>query len=165
MNLRIVVPLGLVVFSLLAQAQSKNDLAITLTAQKVVVTAEGKEMLVAADKAFPGDIIEYTGVFKNTTAKDIGNLKPVIPIPVGMTYIGGSAKPKPDEASLEGKNYAPYPLKRKVKLADGKEEEQAVPWSDYRSVRWNTGDLKAGETVILSLRARLNPTTTNPPAK
>lgn len=136
-------------------AQAKDDLDIKLTARRVAQGQDGKETFEPADKAKPGDIIEYTGVFFNKTKGPLANLKPQIPIPVGMEYVADSAKPKPSDGSLNGRTFSPLPLKRTVTLAGGQQKEEEVPLSAYRAIRWNAGELGADTSVTMSLRARV----------
>ena len=48
------------------------------------------------------------------------------------------------------------PLKRMVKKSDGKLEEQLVPLSEYRALRWDLGELAQKNKVEVSARARVN---------
>ncbi len=136
-------------------AQGKDDLSITLTAKKIVMKADGKESFEPADKAKPGEIIQYTAVYLNKSKGNIRNLEPTLPIPGGMEYVAGSAKPVPAKASTDGKIFEPMPLKRMVKSPDGTQREQAVPPSEYRALRWVVGDLAAGRSAVVIARARL----------
>src|SRR5438105_1063074 len=56
-----------------AHAQPKNDaVTINLTAEKVVAN-DGKESLESADKAKPGDLIQYDAAYRNTTKGAVKN--------------------------------------------------------------------------------------------
>lgn len=110
------------------------QVAANLTAKKVVSQPGGAQSLQAADKASPGDVIEYQAVFTNQSAGSVKSLTPTIPIPSGMEYVPGSAKPAQVTASLDGKKFEAVPLKRIVKLPNGKQEERQVPYDEYRSV-------------------------------
>ena len=150
-----VVATGLFIAVTPVSAQSQEPLSVQLKARKVLV-AEGKETFESADRAKPGDTIEYATVCKNTTARVLGNLKPNLPIPAGMEYEANTAKPAPSEASLDGKKFEPFPIKRKVKTADGKEELREVAASEIRALRWNVGDLAGGATTTLVARVRVS---------
>ena len=132
-----------------------DDLAINLVAHRVERKADGSESLQPAAKAKPGDIIEYIAHYKNQSKGPISNLQPMLPIPQGMEYISASAHPAPVAASLDGKSFSAIPLKRNVKLADGKFQEQEVPASEYRALKWSVKELSAGKIAILSARVRL----------
>lgn len=138
----------------LAQA-AKNDVVVTLKAQKVLRGPDGNEVLQLAERAMPGEVIQYDAIYKNQSANGVRNLEPTLPIPRGLEYIPDSAKPAPAKASLDGKNFAPLPLKRQVTLPTGETVEQAVPPSEIRALRWELGDLDAGAAALISARARL----------
>lgn len=138
-----------------AQTAPKNPVAISLTAQKVTKDAEGKEQLKPADRALPGEVVQYDALYKNTSSAGVKNLAPTLPIPTGLEFLPETVSPMPAFASVDGRTFAPFPLVRKVTKPDGTIEEQAVPASEYRALRWATGDLEAGKSVVVSARARL----------
>lgn len=141
-----------------AAQNSKNDLAIALTARKVVKLADGKERLLPADRAFPGEVIQYDAQYVNQSAKPLNNVAPTLPIPTGMVLVPESASPSPAEASLDGRTFQPIPLTRKVRLPNGEEKEEVVPATEYRALRWHIGDMAAGTKTLVSARTRLVPT-------
>ena len=138
-----------------AVAQSKGDVQISLLARKVTAAPDGKEQLIAADTARPGEVIQYDAVYSNTSRKEVQNLAPTLPIPAGMEFVAESAKPAATLASLDGRVFEKFPLVRKVTRPDGRIEEVPVPFSEYRALRWNAGELKAGATTRIIARARL----------
>jgi uncharacterized repeat protein (TIGR01451 family) len=140
--------------SALAQA-AKNDVVVTLKAQKVMRAPDGSEVLQVADRAMPGEVIQYDAVYKNQSGTGVRNLVPTLPIPRGLEYIPDSAKPAPAKASLDGKVFEALPLKRKVTLPNGETVEQPVPFSEIRALRWEIGDLEAGAAAQITARARL----------
>ncbi len=135
----------------------KNDLAISLTAQKVLSQANGQEKLVPAEVAFPGEVIQYDALYSNQSASQISHVSPVLPIPRGMVYVPDSAKPAPAEASLDGRKFEPIPLRRVVSLPNGEQKEEEVPPSQYRALRWNLGEMAAGAKATVTARAKLVP--------
>jgi hypothetical protein len=138
-----------------ALSQTANDVAVTLKAQKVLRTKEGKEVLQVADRAMPGEVIQYDALYKNQSRSSVRQLEPTLPIPAGLEYLPDSAKPAATKASLDGKNFAPVPLMRQVILPNGETKQEPVPYSEYRALRWELGDLDAGKTALISARARL----------
>jgi hypothetical protein len=76
-------------------------------------------------------------------------------MPQGIEYLAGSAAPSGVEASVDGKEYGVPPLKRKVRLANGKVEEQTVPYAEYRYLRWYFKTLKPRERVSVKARAKV----------
>jgi uncharacterized repeat protein (TIGR01451 family) len=130
------------------------EVTVQLTAYKVVKNA-GKETLAPADAMKPGETVEYKAVYKNTDKSAVKNVKATLPIPVGMQFVPDSAVPAAPMASTDGVNYAKLPLMRKVKGADGQMHDQAVPYSEYRSLRWEIGEIPAGGSKTVSARMLL----------
>ena len=116
---------------------------------------DGKESFVKADKAGPGDVIQYEAVYRNTTKETLKNIAATVPIPQGMTLVADSAKPAAELASLDGKNFNPLPLMHEVKNAAGVLEKQPVPLAQYRALRWNLAELGPDKTATVVLRAQL----------
>ena len=130
---------------------------IDLKAFKVVMGKDGKESFAPADEARPGEILEYRAVYFNPAKTAVSNLGAKIPIPTGTEYLPDTAKPPSAHASLDGVKYAPMPLMRKVKLPDGTEVEEKVPYREYRSLLWEIKEVKGEGAVATSLRVRLIP--------
>jgi len=151
--------------SALAQTAT-SPVASKLEARKIVVK-DGKETSEPGAAAQPGDVIEYVATYTNQTKGAISKLEPTLPIPVSTELIEGSFKPAGARASLDGVAFAPVPLTRKIKLADGKEVDQTVPLREYRYLRWNVGELGGEKSVAVSARVRLlqNASINAPPAK
>ena len=142
-------------FTSTAAAQSKGDVQISLLARKVTTDAEGKEKLLAADTARPGEVIQYDAVYQNKSRREVRQLAPTLPIPAGMEFVAESAVPAASHASLDGRTFAPFPLLRKIQRPDGRVEEVPVPLTEYRALRWSAGDLAAGATTRVVARVRL----------
>jgi uncharacterized repeat protein (TIGR01451 family) len=136
-----------------ASAQ-EPDLKVTLAARKVTVDA-GKETLTAADKAKPGEIIQYEASYQNDGTSAVRHVGAVVPIPAGLTLVANSANPVAAEASLDGKNFSPAPLVRAVKTETGATEDRPVPLSEYRALRWTLEEVSPGTTTTVKLRARV----------
>ena len=140
------------------------EVVANLTAQKVVMTQGGSQSFQPADKAGPGDVIEYQAVYTNQGKTPVKNMVPTMPIPSGMEYVPGSAKPASAMASLDGKKFEAVPLKRMVTLQNGKQELRDVPYEEYRAIRWNAGDMAAGGSTMVSARAKLSEVSAAKPA-
>ncbi len=132
------------------------EVVASLTAKKVVAAPDGKPAFQSAEKASPGDVIEYQAVYTNQNRGPIKNLVPTMPIPAGMEYVPGSAKPAQVLASLDGKKFEPVPLKRTVALPNGKQEIREVPYSEYRVLRWNGSDLAPNGSLSVSARTKMS---------
>jgi uncharacterized repeat protein (TIGR01451 family) len=135
-----------------------GSVAVELTAQRVT-KAQGKEVLVAADQAKPGELIEYRALYRNDGANEAKGLMATLPIPRGTQYVAGSATPRGVEASLDGRTFAPVPLTRSVKTADGRTVVQEVPVSEYRTLRWPLGVLPTKQSRTVAARVRVETTT------
>jgi uncharacterized repeat protein (TIGR01451 family) len=143
-----------------ASAQAKPDVESILTSKKVSVGADKKEVLSDATTVKPGELIEYRATYTNKGKAVVTNLLATLPIPPGTEYQGSTATPKTGvKASLGDGKFEPIPLKRKVKLPDGKEVERNVPLTEYKSLQWSLGELAAGKSVVVSARVRVTDVT------
>ncbi|MGE5550129.1 MAG: hypothetical protein ACM3ZC_06310 [Bacteroidota bacterium] len=133
------------------EAQVKTE----LSAFRVVAGQDGKEELLPAERAKPGEIIEYVLVCTNKGKGQIGSLEPTLPIPKGTEYLPGTARPSAVLASLDGRSYAPVPLKRMVKGADGRIREEEVPYREYRFLRWQLGRLEPAKNAMVRARVKI----------
>lgn len=150
--------LALVVTALLAPpAFARDDVKVSLTAQRIITSDRGEERKVSADEARPGEVLEYTARYQNTGRDGVQSLIASMPIPAGTAYVAGSASPANVLASVDGKTFAPVPLKRQVRLADGSTAEQTIPFDEYRYLQWTIGALDAKASRSVSARVRLAP--------
>ena len=136
--------------SLLNIAHADEALKMDLTANKVVKTAEGKLVYSPVSTASKGTVIQYKATYTNTINQDIKDLEVVLPIPANMTFTG-EASPASAQASIDNKNYADMPLMRKV---NGKMVK--VPYSEYKSLRWNIRLLPAQKSADVALNTVVN---------
>ena len=148
---------ALIAFAALAPcaAWAQSDVTVNLTAQRVIATG-GKETYAAGDQARPGDVLEYRATYLNTTNARVRQLAATLPVPRGMTFVPGTASPGA-LASLDGKTFGPMPLKRRVKLADGREVVRDVPVSEVRWLRWPLRTLDAKTDRVVRARVRVEP--------
>lgn len=130
---------------------------VKMTAHRITTTDRGEERLAQAEQAKPGETIEYRARYVNRGAAPVRELLASIPIPAGTAYVPGSAAPAEAFASLDGRAFAPIPLKRRVRLPNGKEAEVEVPASEYRALRWAIGTLAASGEQTVSARVRVAP--------
>ena len=138
-----------------AFAQGQKDVVVTMDVKKISRSTDGKEALEAADSAKPGDILQYSAVYANKTAKKFRDLEATIPVPPYTAYVPGSTRPAGAKASLDGQSFQAIPLRRKVKQADGKEVMQLVPYAEYRFLRWYPGNLSADQELKFSARVKV----------
>ena len=136
-------------------AAAGSDVAVSLEAHKVTADARGKESFAPGDQARPGDVIEYRALYTNQGAGAVKQLVATLPIPAGVEYLGTTARPAVVHASLDGKAFAPIPLKRTVRLADGREVTREIPTSEYRWLRWTIGSLAPRSSEIVRARVRV----------
>lgn len=141
---------------LVQHAFAAEPLSPTLEAHKVVRSVDGKEQFTAAADAKPGDVLVYRATYKNVSDKPLRNVMATLPVPAtGVEYLADSAAPTAVEASTDGVQFALAPLKRVVKLHDGKPQQQLVATTEYRFLRWPLGDLPAGASKTVSARMRV----------
>lgn len=138
-------------------APGASDLKIELQARKVVRDRQGKETLQPADRALPGEVVQYDAIYRNQSDQPLRQVEPTLPIPRGMVYLPNSASPPPVLASLDGRTFEPIPIRRKVIRPDGTEEEREVPATEYRALRWRISELQAGAQVTVTARAKIIP--------
>lgn len=137
-----------------AFAATGDQLEIGMQAFRVANVA-GKASLQPTEHARPGDTIEYRVSYRNTGSAPARQVAATLPVPAGsMAYLPGSASPQRVEASLDGKSYAPAPLTRSV-VREGRKVVETVPVAEYRFLRWNLGDIPAGQTLTVSARMRV----------
>lgn len=136
--------------SLLNIAHADDALKMELTANQVIKNAEGKTVYTPVRTAPAGTVIQYKANYTNTVNKDINDLMVTLPIPANMTFTG-DAMPASAQASIDGKNYADMPLMRKV---DGKMVK--IPYSEYRTLRWNIKLLPAKKSAAVALNTTVN---------
>ena len=127
----------------------------SLAAQRVEMV-EGKPVLTPATQTKPGDIIEYSGTYRNAGAASVQKLQAVVPVPVGTTFVAGTAQPAQAQASTNGISFAPMPLMHMVKQADGTQRQEPVPLAEYRALRWDVGTLAAASNAVVSLKVRVD---------
>ena len=130
------------------------EVKVVLTANKIVLV-NGKEQKESSDKAKPGEVIEYVAEYRNTGKAPVTNVVATLPVPAGMEFVPEAAQPQQIMASTDEKTYAPVPLKRKVTGADGKPVEQVVPYPEYRSLRWNLGEIQGGGSKSVKARMKV----------
>ena len=140
-----------------AKAASKVVDPITIKLERKKVTlAEGKEVLIAATTAKPGEVIEETATYNNPSKKSTRRVEATLPVPQYTQPLLGSILPAEVKASTDGKVFASIPLKRKIKQPNGVTVEQDVPLSEYRFLRWSAVELAPEKQFVVSARFKLN---------
>lgn len=149
-----------------AAPSAKPEVESVLVARKVELDAEKKEKLIEASTARPGELIEYRVTYTNKGQGVVRDVLATLPIPADTVFQRAGVVPAGAKASLGDGKFAPIPLKRKVKLPSGKEEEIDIPLSEYRAIQWSLGELAAGKSVVVAARVRVSdaPNTAPPSA-
>ena len=155
-QLRLVVAVALGVLTAPAIVHAAGDVSVVLTARRVAVV-DGKETLTPADQASPGDVIEYRAEYRNAGANAVKQLAATLPVPSGMEYLPQAGGVRAQLASLDGRTFEAIPLKRKVRLTNGREVVREVPLSEYRYLRWTLGTLASRQSRTVSARVRVTP--------
>jgi uncharacterized repeat protein (TIGR01451 family) len=136
-------------------AADGDKVDVTLHAFKVVAGAGGQK-LVPTTEALPGDTIEYQVTYRNAGTAPARKVLATLPVPRdGISYLADSAAPAQVEASLDGTSFAPVPLNRTV-VRNGKPQQEPIPVSEYRFLRWQLGDIAPGRSITVSSRMRLD---------
>jgi len=143
----------LAIFLLLgASAAAAGEVAVVLSAARVVVGEHGAEQLVTTEAVRPGDVVEYRATYTNQGEDMVRGLTATLPIPVDTNYLGLTATPAGVEASSDGVHFAPIPLMRKVIGKDGSERWEPVPAAEYRALRWQIAELAANANQSIAAR-------------
>lgn len=147
-----------------AVTAQKPDIESVLTAKKVELADDKKERLIEAKSAKPGEVIEYVATYSNKGKTAVRDVLATLPIPADTIFVRDTPRPATARASVGDGKFAAIPLKRKVKLPSGKEEEIEVPFSEYRALQWSLGELAAGKSVVVSARVRVSDAPNSAPA-
>jgi uncharacterized repeat protein (TIGR01451 family) len=129
---------------------------VSLTAQHVSV-ANGKEVFTTADKARPGDVLEYRATYRNDAHSAVREMQATLPLPEGVEFVPGTATPAGVTASLDGRTFEPLPIVRRTVGSDGRTIVREVPVSQYRYLRWPLGTLNGCAARTVVARARVTP--------
>lgn len=157
-SIRLIVVTTLAAFAstALAVTDARADVTVALRAHRVI-QKEGREVLEPGDQAFPGETLEYRATYRNAGDTAVRQLAATLPIPNGMQLVGGTIAPRGALGSLDGRTYAPLPLKRRVRLANGREAVTEVPAAEIRFLRWTIPSLAARAERHVSARVRVTP--------
>jgi len=134
---------------------SKDPVSVELKTYLIGINKAGQPTAKLVTKVKPNDIIEYRATYTNNTAGKIKNLAATLPVPAETQFLAKS-QPENAQASMDGINFAPMPLKRK----EGNQMVN-VPLKDYRALRWTIAELPAGKSVTVSAQTRINSDKTN----
>lgn len=140
------------------QGVAANEVvAVKLEQFKVTKNPSGQDALVDAKTVKPGDVVEYRATYTNRDNRPVKGLQATLPIPVGMHYLPKTARPDVGrvQAATQGGSYASEPLMHEVRV-NGKLQSEPVPYSQYRSLRWDLGVLPAGGEAVVSVRTQVD---------
>jgi hypothetical protein len=135
----------------------EDEITAELTARKVVRSAAGVESRETVETFRPGDVIEYRATYTNPGTGVVKHFAGTLPLPDWAAYQPGAAGPAAITVSSDGEVFGPPPLKRTVKLPDGRSTTREIPAGEYRFVRWSLGDLAPGASATGVLRVRVGP--------
>ena len=141
--------------SMPAAAADKATLTSELQVWNVVKKADGAEALLPAQSVKPGDVLQYTAVYRNADSRAVNRLVASLPIPAGTELVAASTLPRDVLASLDGKVFAAAPLMRKQRRADGQQVDVPVPLTEYRYLRWPEQQVAGGGSFSTSARVRV----------
>lgn len=153
-----------------ASGTAQAPVLVTLTQFKWGQDEKGTPQLQDAKVVMPGDVMEYRASYKNQSTKTL-SVVATLPVPEALEYQQDSAMARDAHnhriahtVALRDEQFAAEPLMAKLVLSDGTNVTHAVPYAEYRFVRWNLQDLAPGATVEVSLRAKVAQTV-EPPAE
>lgn len=140
---------------LTTHAAEQDDIDVQLTVLKIEVVS-GEEIFAPVAVIRPGDVLQYTLVYKIIGKDEILELLTQLPIPEGMEYVPDSARPSNVHASLDNNDFSPVPLQRTVKKINGQESREEIPAWAYRTLGWPMRGLAPGDEITVSARLRVN---------
>lgn len=136
------------------QADESGVIGVQLTVKKIE-TVSGAETLVSAETIRPGDLLQYEIVYKIKGQDEVLELLAQLPIPIGMEYVPGTARPPKVLGSLNGVDFPSLPLPGTGKLVDGATLEK-IPAVKYRTLGWTIRGLAPGDEFTVSARLKVN---------
>ena len=148
----------------LAAHADNTKLSSELKVLSVITQADGSEALAPAQTVKPGDLLQYSTVYTNPTPRAVSRLVTHLPIPAGTEWVATGTLPSTLSASLDGKVFAPVPLMRKTRRADGQWVDLPVPLAEVRALRWPEQQLAAGGSFTTTARVRVISAPTPAPA-
>jgi len=144
-----------VILAMLALSLSANaEVKVILVANKIVKSSD-TEVRQSGQTAKPGDTIEYVAEYRNTDKSPVRNVVATLPVPAGMEYVPDTESPRPASASTDGMHFSAIPLKRTVHNASGQPKEELVPYSEYRTLRWNLGEISGTASKTVTARVKV----------
>ena len=112
-----------------------------------------------ANRAQPGEIVEYRLKAVNSGSAAISNLNVDLPVPRETAYLDGTAS-GPNNATLLAsfdakRSFGQLPLKRKI-IKDGKTNEEIVKANEFTNLRWAIkGAIPAGQSLEFKARVKV----------
>ena len=112
-----------------------------------------------ANRAQPGEIVEYRLKAVNSGNAAISNLNVDLPVPRETAYLDGTAS-GPNNATLLAsfdakRSFGQLPLKRKI-IKDGKASEELVKANEFTNLRWAIkGAIPAGQSLEFKARVKV----------
>jgi uncharacterized repeat protein (TIGR01451 family) len=138
-------------------ALSKSPIVVQLKQYKVITDAKGLPKLIDASLVLPGDVVEYQVRYSNRSQAPIAVVA-TLPVPESVEYVKDSAKAQGNighTVALKDNQFAAEPLLKTVSVSGGATVKQAVPYAEYRFVRWDLGNLAPGSSAEVSIRAQV----------
>lgn len=135
-----------------AAGSSAQGVSSQITASLVSTNASGQEVLAPVTEQTQlqsGNIIEYHGYFTNTNPERVRKMTVTMTIPNEVELMG-SVTPEFPFGSIDGSNFSRMPLRGTI---DGQNQE--IPLSYYKAVRWDVEGIGLNDTVKVSYRAKV----------
>jgi hypothetical protein len=139
-----------------ARGDESGAIDVKLTVQKMAFVAGREEVLSPAESIRPGDVLQYDLVYKIKGKDEVLELLAQLPIPPGMEYVSDSARPPKVRASLDGRDFSPVPLQRKIKGPNGQDSTEEIPAKEYRFLGWSMRGFAPGDEITVSARLKVN---------
>jgi len=140
-----------------AQNAGQQDITSNLKVFKIKTESQGQVSRQTVQTVEPGDTLEYQLTYTNHLDNAISQLKPVLPIPNGVEYLGNSANPSIVGASLslqEGPMQN-LPIQEQTTTSSGLQVNQNASHDKFRRIQWLINSLQPNSSLTLTARVKV----------
>jgi uncharacterized repeat protein (TIGR01451 family) len=151
---------SVVAFAVSAAMGQSPVLKGEMSARKIVVDRENREVAVPAEEVYPEDTVEYILKYYNSGNSTATGVELTGPIPAGTVYIEETATANEDCHPLfsidDGKTYQEAPVTYTVTNPDGEEVEKKAPPHMITHIKWSVkSGIEVDQFVKVSYRVQV----------
>lgn len=151
---------SIVAFAVSAAMGQSPVLQGEMSAQKILVDRENREVAVPAEEVYPKDTVEYTLRYRNSGSSTAKGVELTGPIPAGTIYIEKTATADenyhPFFSIDNGKTYQEAPVTYTVTNPDGEETVKKAPPQMITHIKWSVRDgIEVDQVIKVSYRVQV----------